>query len=169
MWQLVFGHGISSLSNGFLFSSTSNGSVASAVTWSCEGGNGFAWRHNKHEFSWRTLYSNSVSQRIQPCRFHQRFTKSFYTCRSRKPEKTLMTWLSFHTFGICMCNIGEIDPRGWFHKHFTSSFCNKRSQKHKKTLIIWLSFHAFGISASKSCLMLVKSTPDRLLNILRTI
>ncbi len=33
-------------------------------------------------------------------RFHQHFTISFCTRRSQKQKKTLMTWLSFCTFGI---------------------------------------------------------------------
>jgi len=33
--------------------------------------------------------------------FHLRFTSTFYLRRSQKRKKTLMTWQTFSTFGIC--------------------------------------------------------------------
>jgi len=36
-------------------------------------------------------------------RFQKCFTSSFYTHRSQKCKKTLTTWQSFCTFGICAC------------------------------------------------------------------
>jgi len=38
------------------------------------------------------------------CQFHQRFTCSFYACRSQKRQMTLLTWLSFfaHSGSTCV-------------------------------------------------------------------
>jgi len=38
------------------------------------------------------------------CQFHQRFTCSFYACRSQKRQMTLLTWLSFfaHSGSTCI-------------------------------------------------------------------
>jgi len=38
-------------------------------------------------------------------RFHQHFTSSFYERRPQKSKKTLLNWLSFFAFGICMLHV----------------------------------------------------------------
>ncbi len=43
---------------------------------------------------------NVVVMKLIWGRFHQRFTSSFYACRSQKYKKTLMTRLSYCAFGI---------------------------------------------------------------------
>jgi len=57
---------------------------------------------------WHTRYNNvkrnsAVSLEIR-CQFHQRFTCSFYACRSKKCQITLLTWLSFfaHSGSTCV-------------------------------------------------------------------
>jgi len=59
------------------------------------------------------FHRNTVCQDIW-AQFHQHSTYSFYACRSQKRQTTLLTWLSFCAFGICvrkscMYNVDEID------------------------------------------------------------
>jgi len=63
-------------------------------------------------FKQRPPVNNSCKFSVSKGRFHQRPTSSFCTCRSQKRKKTLVAWLSFFAFGICMCkSVGGIDPR----------------------------------------------------------